>query len=144
MFDLYDYLSEKIVGDDYAKAIYKCTGLSIMEGLLENVRTTKWPCIMVEVGDEGFLNMSTSIGDTRTCTFFILEKGDNASADQIGEMIGRAKSKGVDLLCQMRVDATNYGDSCFGIDFSKIDYMKVGPVGLASYGYMFTFTFVDQ
>lgn len=144
MFNLYEYLSEKIAGDAYFNGIYKCTGLSTMEGMVDNVRTTAWPCIMVEVGDEGFIDMTTSLNDTRTCTFFILEKNASATSGQIGEMIARAKAKGVELLRQMRSDASNYGDKCFGIDFSKIDYMKIGPVGMSSYGYMFTFTFINQ
>lgn len=142
MFDLHNYL--KSTPDDYLKGVYICTGLSSMEELLDDIRNTVFPCAVVEVGDEGWFDMLTSENENRTLTFYILERKDNAMAADIKSILDRAKAKGRELLRRMRHDASDYGDVCYGIDFSNLNYFKVGPISMSAYGYCFNLTIVEQ
>lgn len=142
MFDLHSYL--RSLSDDYLKGVYICTGLTSMEGLVDDIRNTVFPCAVVEVGDEGWFDMLTAETETRTITFYILEKKDNATAADIKSMLDRTKAKGRELLRSMRRDSFEHGDVCYGIDFSSLNYFKVGPISMSAYGYCFNLTIVEQ
>lgn len=143
MIDLYTYLSELADDDDYIKGVYLCSGLSDMEGLLDDVRNTKFPCVMVEVGDDGFLNILDSCNDTRALTFYLLESNSMATAIEIRDILARAKRKGLSLLRQMRLDGIDFGSQWFGVDFQRVNYSKVKLSGCSSYGYCFTLRFTE-
>lgn len=138
MVDLYSYLSKLMVSDDYIKGIYLCTGLSDMEGVLDDVRNTKFPCVMVEVGDEGYLNVLDSCNDTRTLVFYVLDSNPIATASDICDILSHTKAKGLSLLKQMRADGVDFGSEWFGVDFERVNYFRVKLSGCSSYGYYFT------
>lgn len=143
MVDLYSYLSKSTVDDDYIKGVYLCTGSSSMEGLLDDVRNTQFPCLMVEVGDDGYLNVLDSCDDTRTLTFYVLDSNPIATAIDIRDILYDAKRKGLSLLKQMRLNGVDFGSEWFGVNFSRVNYFKVGPLGCGSYGYCFNLTIVE-
>lgn len=144
MFDLYNYLKTKQSEASYAKGIYICTGSAMLEELTQNVRDTLFPCIVVEVGDDGWLDMLTSDTSVSVVTFFLLESKTDAAASHIRDILLRTKSEGKKIIRQMRSEASEYGAECFGIDFSHINYFKVGPLALNSYGYCFNLTINEQ
>lgn len=143
-FDLLQYMEQTVNVDDYLRAVYPCTGLSSMEGLVEDIRKTIFPCVMVEIGDEGWLDMLAADNSQRDLVFYILEKKDNATVNDIREMLVRTKAKGYKILREMRAKGREYGDLCYGIDFSRINFMKVGPLAFSAYGYCFTLTINEQ
>lgn len=144
MFDLYEYLTEHLAGDDYVKAIYRCTGLYRMEELLSDIRSNEFPCVMVEIGSDGWIDMRDANNTSSIQTFYVLGDCRDHKIEEIKETLSQTMAKGRLILDQMIENSSQYGSPCFGIDFSKINFMKVGPLGIGSYGYGFTLNIVEQ
>lgn len=142
MVDFFESIN-KVAQSDYIKGVYSCTGSGDMEGLLDDVAITRFPCVMAEVGDDGFFNMLNSCDDCRTLTFYVLESNQTATSMQIREILHRAKRAGIEMLRKIRQSGREFGDEWFGVDFARIDYFKVGPLGYGAYGYCFNLTIVE-
>lgn len=140
MLDLYNHI-KGIFGDDEPVGVYACTGLSAMEGVLQDVRETIYPCVMVDVGEDGTANFSEGRAMTTTQTFYVLDRLEGVvTADLIQQTLVAMKTMGLDLANTLCADSANHTSACYGIDRSNVGFYSVGPIANC-YGYCFTLTF---
>lgn len=141
MVDLYQYLKEAIVCDPYIKTIYVCTGLSRMEELLQNARDIQMPCILVDVGVDGTLDLADKQCLKTFQSFYVLENFAQADAGKIAAILERTKQSGLSIVASMAAQSRTPDDVCYGFDTANIGFSAVGPVGAYCYGYAFNLTF---
>ncbi|MEG1588959.1 MAG: hypothetical protein RR354_06480 [Mucinivorans sp.] len=144
MFDLYQHLSNILVDDSYIKKTYRSTGLVKIEELLNNVRGTVFPCVVAEVGADGWFDFLDANNATSVQNFYVLDNCNDREIAKIDLILQQTMIKGREILRQMQAKSTEYGSECYGIDFSRVDFAKVGPLGLNCYGYTFTINIIEQ
>ena len=147
MFDQYDYFKERMDNGRITavKSLHRASGITELEETLsEKVRGIKYPLMVVEDDGDGFLSLTTGNFDNTFFTFYILEKPDlNRSASRIEKQI-QCKKAALLVLKQMKADGINFGDPCYGIDFSRVEKMRLGPVANGLYVYSFSYLFNNE
>lgn len=140
MLDLYTHI-KTLLAADKTVGVYACTGLSAMEGVLDDVRETIYPCVMVDVGEDGTANFSDTRSVKTTQTIFVLDRLEGVvSADEIHKVLVAAKEWGLALSGKLCGDSFDHSSACYGLDRSGVGFYSVGPIA-SCYGYCFTFTF---
>jgi hypothetical protein len=143
MFNLADYLEVILPTIPEAKKVYKASDITKIEEMLQDIRNTP-DCLIIsrETGD-GHLNLRDRALDTGYHNFFVLQRAQTANSDSRHEAKKKAMNVALKIFRKMRSDAMDFGDPCYGVDFSKIDYMGHGPIGADYHGYSF-FILVEQ
>jgi hypothetical protein len=144
MFDALEYATLRAELLPGIKAIYSCSGLAEMEGMLQNLRNPATPVLVVEDSADGYLNLEDGNFSNEFNTVYILDRVKmNDSADR-----RRAQKLTFELgkkfFSQLGKDATNFGDIAYGFDTRRIDYSKLGPIGNGFYGYSFSFVIKNE
>jgi hypothetical protein len=139
MFDALEYAKSRAEQLPDIKAIYACSGLAEMEGMLQNLRSPVSPVLVVEDSADGYLDLENGNFANEYNTVYFFDKVKlNDSADR-----RRAQaltfSLGKKFFSQLGKDAGEFGDIAFGFDRSRIDFAKLGPIGNGFYGYSFSF-----
>lgn len=141
MFDLYSYL--KKVKDEIPELgiaeVYRVTGLSRLEELAKDVRQTRFPCLVVDLGVSGTINLSQGMCDSGYYSFTILDSAADAPSDpqRVYEILNQTFVQGKRVLRKMQDDSADICLPCYGLDVASVGYSSVGPVGLYGYGYSF-------
>jgi len=138
MFNLADYLDTILPQVPEVKKSYKTSDLSQIEQLLGDIRNNPDIAIIVRETGDGYLNLKDRQLDSGYHNFFVMVKAGGNSESR-HEAKKRAFSIGLKILKIMKAESMDYGDPCYGIDFSKIDYLGYGPIGLDYHGYSFYF-----
>ena len=141
MFRAYEYFREAAPGCGIPN-VYRVTGLSRLEELARSIRETRFPCLAVEVGADGILNVLTAHTTESYHTFYVLDTvGDRPEdMDRIARIMQETFQMGEALIRRMRADASDITGPCYGLDAARVTYSSIGPVGMHCYGYGFSFT----
>ena len=144
MFDALEYANSRKAQLPELKAIYACSGLSEMEGLLQAIRNPVTPVMVVEDSSDGYLDLQDGNFSNEFNTVYILDKvklndsADRRRAQEATFAIGKK------FFSQLGKDAANFGDVGYGFDRSRIDFAKLGPIGSGFYGYSFSFVIKNE
>ena len=139
MFDSLEYANSRIAQLPEIKAIYSCSGLSDMEGLLQNIRNPVSPVMVIEDSADGYLDLLEGRFSNEYNTMYILDRV------KINDSLDRRRAQkltfsiGLKFFDQLKIDAVEYGDASYGFEQSRIDYNRVGPIGNGFYGYSFSY-----
>ena len=141
MFRAFEYF-QKIAPECGISQVYRVTGLSRLEELIRNVRQTRYPCLAVEIGTDGLLNILSGRTNETYHTFYVLDSvGDRPEdMERIAQILDSTFRTGETLLRRMKVDSGDISAPCYGLNASRITYSPCGPVGMLCYGYAFNFT----
>lgn len=144
MFNALEYSNSRAANLPEIKAIYSCSGLADMEGMLQNLRNPATPVLVVEDSADGYLGLLDGNFSNEYNTVYILDRvKQNDSADR-----RRAQELTFDIgkkfFSQLGKDAGEFGDFAYGFDRSRIDYTKLGPIGNGFYGYSFSFVVKNE
>lgn len=129
--------------DQVIKKIYKASGLAGLEEVLSDVRNNPDCCLVVRDAGDGFLDLQDKRFDNGYHTIYIMVLGGKLS-DHSARMQAKRKAMltGIRLFDRAKLDAVEFGNTAFGLNFSRIDYSEIGPIGLNYYyGYSFSFSF---
>jgi hypothetical protein len=141
MYNAYEYIS--IIAEDVPsiKKVYRASGLSAMEELLSDLRNNPDCCAVIRDSGDGFINLKVRRLDNAYNTLYVFVKAK--FNDHNSRLLAKrqAKTIGIALFDRMQLDARDYGDPAYGLDFEKIDYNEIGPIGKDYYGYSFGYTF---
>ena len=143
MFDLYSYLkrAKDEIPELETMEVYRVTGLARLEELAKDVRQTRFPCLVVDLGVSGTIDLSQGISDNGYYSFTVLDSAADGPADaqRIYEIMNRTFVQGKRMIRRMQDDSADIDKPCYGLDVSSIGYSPVGPIGLYGYGYSFGF-----
>jgi hypothetical protein len=142
MYVQYEYFKERIDNGTIiaVKSLHRASGITELEETLsENIRGQKFPLMVVEDDGDGFLSLVTGNHDNTFFTFYILDKPDVNSSASRKEKLLLCKKTALLVLKQMISESHNFGDPCYGIDFSRVEKMRLGPVANGLYGYSFSY-----
>lgn len=142
MFNAYEYFKAHADGLE----VYRVTGIARMEELLRDVREVKFPCIVVDYGVDGVLDLNDKSLNRSYHTVHILDTSE-ADPDRIFPILRDTFERGRKLMRQMvanRYSAHREPGPCAGLDAATIRYSAVGPLGLQAYGHIFNFEMVDE
>ena len=109
--------------------------------MLRDVRQTRFPCLVVDFGADGNLDLSRGISDRGYYTFYVLDSaGTERREVDIFQILERMFRLGKAVTRMMRADSADISLPCYGLDSSSIGYNRIGPVGMQCYGYAFNYT----
>lgn len=138
MFNLADYLETILPQVPEVKKSYKASDISQIEELLGDIRNTPDVFFIVRETGDGYLNLKDRQLDAGYHNFFVLVRS-TGNSDSRHEAKKRAFQIALKVLKIMKSQSQDFGDPCYGVDFSKIDYMGHGPIGQDYHGYSFYF-----
>jgi hypothetical protein len=138
MFNLADYLENVLPQVPEVKKIYKTSDLSQIEQLLGDIRNSPDVAIIVRETGDGYLNLRDRQLDSGYHNFFVMVRS-TGNSDNRHEAKKKAFQIGLKVLKIMKSQSNDFGDPCYGIDFSKIDYLGIGPIGDNYHGHSFYF-----
>lgn len=140
MFDACEYIRarEEAKGED-GLPVYRATGIARLEELVKSVRETRFPCIVVDCGVDGILNLSDNPSNRSYHTVHILDTTE-ANPDRIFPILSAAFARGRALMREMVADRRDF----IRIDPASVRYSAIGPVGMQAYGYTFNFEVIDE
>lgn len=139
MFDALGYAKSRAAQLPGIKAIYACSGLAEMEGMLQNLRNPVTPVLVAEDSADGYLDLENGNFSNEYNTVYFFDKVKlNDSADRRRAQLATF-ALGLKFFSQLVKDAGEFGDLAYGFDRSRIDFAKLGPIGNGFYGYSFSF-----
>lgn len=139
--DAYDFLNEHIQKLPYIRKITRINGLTALEGLTDDVRNNDFPCIAVDNGCDGALDLTSGLTDRRYHTFYVLVKIEPTEDVNTKSLhLEFAKTTGIKVLGLMKNASVDLSDPFYGLDLSTIQYSRFGPIGFGCYGYAFNYT----
>lgn len=140
MFDAYTYLKSRLDHFVDINKVIRISGLSELEELTDDVRNNEFPCIAVDAGADGMLDISAGNFDRSFNTFYVLIRlPGTADADQRDAAMRQAAAIGREVLRMMQQDSYDFASPCYGFEANNIQYSRFGPVGLQCYGYAFNY-----
>lgn len=142
MFDAYAYFKAHAAGLE----VYRVTGLARMEELVRDSRNVKFPCIVVDYGVDGMLDLNDRSLNRSYHTVHFLDTSD-ANPDMIFPILSDTFERGRALMRQMAADRLSVSRDpgpCAGFDVSTIRYSAIGPLGMQAYGHTFNYEIVDE
>lgn len=145
MFDQYEYFNTILAEITAIKSLHRASGITELEETLsEKVRGVKYPLLVAEDDGDGFFSLTSGNLDNTYFTFYVLDKPEvNRSASRKEKLL-LCKKAALKLLTRMKADAANFGDPCYGIDFDRVEKMRLGPVADGLYGYSFSYLLKDE
>ena len=139
MFDALSYALDRAEQIPGIKAIYSCSGLSNLEGMLQNLRSPATPVMVVEDSADGFLDLENGNFSNEYNTVFLLDKVKLNDSDDRRRAQELTFSLGKKFFSQLGIDSIEFGDVAYGFDKGRIDFARIGPIANGFYGYSFSF-----
>lgn len=142
MFNSYEYFETIYQAVPDIKKIYRASGLAGLEEVLSESRNNPDCCLVVRDAGDGFLDLKDKRLDNGYHTIYIMVYGGKL-LDHAARLAAKRKAMqtGIKLFDRAKLDAVDFGDLAFGLDFGRIDYNEIGPVGTQFYyGYSFGFS----
>lgn len=140
MFDAYTYLKSRLDRFADIRKVVRITGLSGLEELTDDIRNNEFPCIAVDAGADGTLDISAGNFDRSFNTFYVLIKlPGTANAAERDTAIRQAATIGRKILKMMQAESYDFATPCYGFEANNIQYSRFGPIGLQCYGYAFNY-----
>lgn len=145
MYDQYAEI-EKIKAEvPEIKQIHRASGISEMEETLqEKLRSLITPVLICEDDGNGYLSIDDKNFDGKYLTFYLLDKPSAQTSEERKKTLLLCRKTALKLLKKMKAKAENFGDPFHGIDFSRIDYQRIGPVATGLYGYSLSYLMRDE
>jgi hypothetical protein len=144
MYNAYEYIFAIAPSVPEIKKVYKASGLSALEDLLSDLRNNPDCCCVVRDSGDGYLNLKDRRLNNAYHTLYIFVKAKINDHDSRLSAKRNAMTTGIKLFNRMKLDGRDYGDPAYGLDFSRIDYSEIGPIGQQYYGYSFGYTFDSE
>lgn len=136
MFNAYKYIDLYARSQGWPK-VYRITGLARMEELSDDVRNTQFPCVAVEIGADGNLDLSTGSCLRGYYTFYVLDRVATPSdMESMDSTLERTFAIGQAILTQMRRDM-DMGAPAAGFEPEQVSYSRVTTAGMCACGYAF-------
>lgn len=133
-FDAYSYF-KTIIEECGIKSIKRCSGILQLEEILANPASVKSPLLVVEDNDSGFLELNRGTRDSGYYNIYIMTSVKLNNADDALKQRNLTKKLIAKLFLKMMEDSDLWKDWGTGLDASRIDYSKIGPVAQNFYGY---------
>jgi hypothetical protein len=132
---------------DTEQHFFRIRSLSTLDELLNNLPSANFPALMVHDTIDGVIgdfSTSNNYADEPQFIFYILQRaefGDDASIDAA---IQQSRDIGTKIIAKM-LQHSNLGmyDLEF-IDFSRIPYQSIGPLGDHCFGMMYMFNVMNH
>ena len=140
MFKAYEYFKEKEAGKTDGLPVYRVTGLSKMEELVRNARDAVFPCLVVDYGVDGILDLDDRTRDQGYYTIHLLDS--TSETERIFPVLDAMFERGKMIMRQMSADRWAPGEPfgpCYGFKPATVRYSAIGPVGMLAYGYTFNY-----
>lgn len=138
MFNLFEYLDD-VKERVQAAEIYKASGITRMEELLQNLRNLPGTVVVARDSGDGYLNLNDRRLDQGYQMFYVFARANFGDHAKVLAAKRAAMAKAIQILDVMKADSTDFGDPTYGMNFSRIDYNELGPVAGQYYGYSFGF-----
>ncbi len=122
----------------------RVTGLAGLEEAMENLRSASPLMLMVEDDADGYFYLEQGNFDYGFHTFSLVDvcrPGDSADRHRALKL---CMVTGLKILKRMMADSREFGTPCYGLDRSRIDYQRIGPLVNNSYGYMFSYVIRNE
>ena len=137
MFNAYKYIDGLASAQGWPK-VYRVTGLSRMEELVADVRETEFPCVAVEIGADGGLNMTTGLTNRGFYTFYAIDRLESANdMERLEKIFAATFDTGMAILARMKRDSHDLGDPCYGFCPDEVSYSRIVTAGMQACGYAF-------
>jgi hypothetical protein len=123
------------------RQIFSVVGFDEAVAVVENIRTTEFPCVLVEDIPDGNISFKSGFCDNRTVSIWTLYKAQqNTNAERKSAFLSAFEMSKV-IMGKILVAYTNcYDNENFYIDFERgTAYMPRGPLAGNVYGYEFVF-----
>lgn len=145
MFDAYIYLKERLDRFPELKEVARISGLSGLEELIDDVRAAEFPCVAVDIGTDGTLDLSTGNFDRSFHAFHVLIQLDGVT-DALKRQTALQDAFGIGkrILRLMQADSHDFHAPCYGFEADNIQYSGFGPIGMGCYGYSFNFVIAKE
>ena len=145
MFDAYTYLNDRLDQFPELKGVVRISGLSGLEELTDDIRAMQFPCVAVDIGTDGTLDLSTGSFVRSFHAFHVLIQPDGVTdARQRQAALQDAFGIGKDILRRMQADSHDFEAPCYGLEVDNIQYSGFGPIGMGCYGYSFNFVIAKE
>lgn len=142
-FDSFEYFN-LLYKDAGINGIYRCSGLTNLEEVLQSIRDLKSPILVVEDSGDGFLNYKDGNFDTSYHTISVMAKAELGNAASRRKAMQICKKAGKKLFLKMTDDFDMSNRDGYNFEFSRIDYSKIGPLATNFYGYTFSFVIEED
>ena len=133
-FDAYSYF-KTIIKEVGINSIKRCSGILQLEEILANPASVKSPLLVVEDNDSGFLELDRGTRDSGYYNIYIMTSVKMNNAEDALKQRNLAKKLTAKLFLKMMEDSDLWKDWGTGLDASRIDYSKIGPIAQNFYGY---------
>ena len=143
MFNLYEYLcsvKQKLSVND----IYRISGIRELEEFLQNTRNVKYPAILVEDTNDGYLDLTQGSCSNGYYSFWVIQQAKVNDSDSRINAKKISMDLALNILRKMIDDSKDFDSPVYGFDRSRIDYSQVGPIGDNCYGYNFNPVIRDE
>ena len=144
MFRQYDYFKSIIDQIPDIQTVGRVTGLMGLEEAMENQRSLVPLMLMAEDEAGGYLSLDDGNFDFGFHSFFIMDQVQLGDSQARQRALDRCMAAGLQLLRQMMHDSREFGQPCYGLDWTRIDYQRIGPMMNNSRGYMFTYVLRNE
>lgn len=144
MFRQYDYFKTIIHEFPEIKTVGRVTGLMGLEEAMENQRSQVPLLLMAEDEGSGYLSLDDGNFDYGFHSFFILDQVRLGDSQDRQRALDRCMLTGLKLFRRMMNDSREFGQPCYGLDWTRIDYQRIGPMMNNSHGYMFTYVLRNE
>lgn len=125
--------------------IHRASGISDLEETLqEQLRSLKTPLLVCEDDGNGYLAIEGHNLDGKYLTLYVLTKPEAATSEKRKAALLMCRKIALKLFKKMKAASLNFGDPFYGIDFSRIDYQRLGPVATGLYGYSLSYLMRDE
>lgn len=144
MFRQFDYF--KSIKDKLPeiKTLGRVTGLMGLEEAMENLRSNQPLMLFAEDDGDGYLSLDDGNFDYGFHTFYIIDTAKLGDSADRRRALDACMAAGLKLLKQMMEDSREYGLPTYGIDWSRVDYQRIGPMFNNGYGYLFTYVLRNE
>ena len=144
MFRQYEYFSSIMDQIQELKTLGRVTGLMGLEEAIENQRSLVPLMLMAEDEGSGYLSLDDGNLDYGFHTFYIMDLAKLGDSRDRHRALDACMAAALNLMRKMMLDSREFGQPCYGIDWSRIDYQRIGPMINNSYGYMFTYVLRNE
>ena len=144
MFRQFEYFSTIMDQIPEVKTLGRVTGLMGLEEAMENQRSLVPLMLMAEDEGSGYLSLDDGNLDYGFHTFYIMDIAKLGDSRDRNRALDACMAAGLNLMRQMMLDSREFGQPCYGLDLSRIDYQRIGPMINNSHGYMFTYVLRNE
>lgn len=142
MFRAYDYFKAREA--EIGLPVYRVTGISKLEELVRDIRSTKFPCLVVDYGADGVLDIQDRHCNRGYYTFHLIDTmtGSVTDTGRIFSILDEMFIHGEAIIQRMAAQSYDSSMPCYGFDRQSIRYSRIGPIGMQAYGYTFNYNMI--